>query len=91
MDGGIDLVYLHASAGSCKKDFRRTSGMSDGECQWEATIVETFDTAIYFLVSAPTMRIPMNVSIRSMPIWPSGRHPAVKLHNRDVPKPPFAQ
>jgi O-acetyl-ADP-ribose deacetylase (regulator of RNase III) len=54
----------------------------------QATIVETLDTAIPFVVSAPTMRIPMNVST-TLNAYLAFRAAirAVKQHNAEGNKP----
>jgi hypothetical protein len=64
MDGGIDLVYLRRFGWELQTRLQaHLRDEHDGELPvGQATIVETFDTAIPYLVSAQTMRIPMNVS-----------------------------
>ncbi|UFX47508.1 macro domain-containing protein [Bradyrhizobium sp. 41S5] len=64
MDGGIDLVYLRRFGWELQTRLQaHLRDEHDGELPvGQATIVETFDTAIPYLVSAPTMRVPMNVS-----------------------------
>jgi len=64
MDGGIDLVYSHHFGWGLQERLReRLRSEFDGELPvGQAVIVETRDSAIPFLVSAPTMRVPMDVS-----------------------------
>jgi len=64
MDGGIDLVYIRRFGWELQDRLQaRLKDQHDGELPvGQATIVETLDAAIPFMVSAPTMRIPMNVS-----------------------------
>jgi O-acetyl-ADP-ribose deacetylase (regulator of RNase III) len=64
MDGGIDLVYIQRFGwelqGRLQSHLRE---QHDGELPvGQATIIETFDMEIPYLVSAPTMRVPMDVS-----------------------------
>jgi O-acetyl-ADP-ribose deacetylase (regulator of RNase III) len=64
MDGGIDLVYLRRFGWELQTRLQaHLKDELDGELPVGlATIVETFDTTIPYLISAPTMRVPMNVS-----------------------------
>jgi O-acetyl-ADP-ribose deacetylase (regulator of RNase III) len=64
MDGGIDLVYSqHFGWGLQERLRERLRSEFDGELPvGQAVIVETLDQKIPFLISAPTMRIPMDVS-----------------------------
>jgi O-acetyl-ADP-ribose deacetylase (regulator of RNase III) len=64
MDGGIDLVYLKRFGWELQTRLQsHLKEHHDGELPvGQATIVETLDPDIPFLVSAPTMRVPMNVS-----------------------------
>ncbi len=64
MDGGIDLVYSqHFGWGLQERLRERLRSEFDGELPvGQAAIIETLDRAIPFLVSAPTMRVPMDVS-----------------------------
>jgi len=64
MDGGIDLVYsLHFGWDLQARLQERIRERFSGELPvGQATIVATGDEAIPWLVSAPTMRIPENVS-----------------------------
>lgn len=64
MDGGIDLVYSqHFGWGLQERLRERLRADHDGELPvGQAVIVETLDREIPFLVSAPTMRVPMDVS-----------------------------
>ena len=88
MDGGIDLVYLRRFGWELQTRLQaHLRDEHDGELPvGQATIVETFDTAIPYLVSAQTMRIPMNVSntINAYLAFRAAIR-AVKLHNREVP------
>jgi O-acetyl-ADP-ribose deacetylase (regulator of RNase III) len=64
MDGGIDLVYVQRFGGELQDRLQsHLKEQHDGELPvGQATIVETLDTEIPYLISAPTMRVPMNVS-----------------------------
>lgn len=64
MDGGIDLVYLQRFGWDLQDRLQsHLQEQHDGELPvGQATIVETFDPAMPYMISAPTMRIPMNVS-----------------------------
>ncbi|HEY6254493.1 MAG TPA: macro domain-containing protein [Xanthobacteraceae bacterium] len=64
MDGGIDLVYIHRFGWELQHRLQsHLREQHDGELPvGHATIVETLDPAIPYLISAPTMRVPMNVS-----------------------------
>jgi len=64
MDGGIDLVYLRHFGWELQTRLQsHLKERHDGELPvGQATIIGTFDTRIPYLVSAPTMRVPMNVS-----------------------------
>lgn len=64
MDGGIDLVYSLRFGWSLETRLREVlRAEHDGELPvGQAVIVETGDVAFPLLVSAPTMRVPMNVS-----------------------------
>jgi O-acetyl-ADP-ribose deacetylase (regulator of RNase III) len=88
MDGGIDLVYLQRFGWELQTRLQthlRTD--HDGELPvGQATIVETFDTNIPYLVSAPTMRVPMNVT-NTVNAYLAFRAAirAIKQHNREQP------
>jgi O-acetyl-ADP-ribose deacetylase (regulator of RNase III) len=88
MDGGIDLLYLHRFGWELQTRLQaHLRDEHDGELPvGQATIVETFDATIPYLVSAPTMRVPMNVSntINAYLAFRAAIR-AVKLHNRNVP------
>ena len=64
MDGGIDLVYSQHFGWSLQERLQDLLGSEhDGELPvGEAALLETNDSAIPWLVSAPTMRVPMDVS-----------------------------
>src|SRR5690242_13595251 len=64
MDGGIDLVYVRRFGWELQDRLQaHLRDQHDGELPvGQASIVETLDPAIPYMVSAPTMRIPMNVS-----------------------------
>jgi O-acetyl-ADP-ribose deacetylase (regulator of RNase III) len=64
MDGGIDLVYLQRFGWELQTRLQaHLKTDHDGELPvGQATIVETFDGDIPYLVSAPTMRVPTNVA-----------------------------
>ena len=64
MDGGIDAVYARRFGPEMVRRLRDVLRAAwDGELPVGcATIVETGDRQIPYLVSAPTMRVPMDVS-----------------------------
>src|SRR5690242_11523848 len=64
MDGGIDLVYSRRFGWALEERPRTLLRANhDGELPvGQAVIVETGDPAFPLLVSAPTMRVPMDVS-----------------------------
>jgi O-acetyl-ADP-ribose deacetylase (regulator of RNase III) len=64
MDGGIDLVYSQRFGWDLSERLRvRLRDEHDGELPvGQAVIVETGDVQFPWLVSAPTMRVPMDVS-----------------------------
>ena len=64
MNGGIDLAYSLRFGWALQKRLQaRLLAEHDGELPvGQAVIVETGDATFPFLVSAPTMRVPMDVS-----------------------------
>jgi O-acetyl-ADP-ribose deacetylase (regulator of RNase III) len=88
MDGGIDLVYLHRFGWELQTRLQtHLKTDHDGELPvGQATIVETFDRDIPYLVSAPTMRVPMNVA-NTVNAYLAFRAAirAIKQHNREQP------
>jgi O-acetyl-ADP-ribose deacetylase (regulator of RNase III) len=88
MDGGIDLVYLHRFGWELQTRLQtHLRDEHDGELPvGQATIIETFDATIPLLVSAPTMRIPMNVSgtVNAYLAFRAAIR-TVKLRNREAP------
>jgi O-acetyl-ADP-ribose deacetylase (regulator of RNase III) len=64
MDGGIDLVYIQRFGWALQDRLQlHLKEQHDGELPvGQATIIETLDMEIPHLVSAPTMRILMDVS-----------------------------
>jgi O-acetyl-ADP-ribose deacetylase (regulator of RNase III) len=84
MDGGIDLIYITRFGWELQTRLQsHLKEQHDGELPvGQATIVETFDAEIPFLISAPTMRVPMNVS-NSLNAYLAFRAAirAVKQHN----------
>ncbi|MBL9005170.1 MAG: macro domain-containing protein [Myxococcales bacterium] len=64
MDGGIDLVYSRRFGWDLQARLQRLLQTEhDGELPvGQAVILETLDSEIPFLISAPTMRVPMNVA-----------------------------
>jgi O-acetyl-ADP-ribose deacetylase (regulator of RNase III) len=64
MDGGIDLVYSHRFGWDLQQRLQQhLREEHDGELPiGQAVIIETNDAAIPLLISAPTMRVPMNVA-----------------------------
>lgn len=61
MDGGIDAVYLHYFGGQLQHRVQRVIRERHGSelVVGNADVVETGDTAIPYLIVAPTMRVPM--------------------------------
>ena len=90
MDGGIDLVYVHRFGWDLQDRLQsHLREEHDGELPvGQATIVETRDLTIPYLISAPTMRIPMNVS-NTLNAYLAFRAAirAVKQHNAGSNKP----
>jgi O-acetyl-ADP-ribose deacetylase (regulator of RNase III) len=64
MDGGIDLIYSRRFGWKLQEELRQIiQNEHGGELPVGlAVIVPTHDASIPFLVSAPTMRVPMDVS-----------------------------
>src|SRR5262245_2786476 len=64
MDGGIDLVYSNYFGWDLQERLQQVLRKEhDGELPvGQAVIVETFHQRIPYLISAPTMRIPMFVA-----------------------------
>jgi O-acetyl-ADP-ribose deacetylase (regulator of RNase III) len=64
MDGGIDLVYSHYFGWELQERLRELLRKEhDGELPvGQAVIVETYHDRIPYLISAPTMRVPMFVA-----------------------------
>ena len=88
MDGGIDLVYLRRFGWELQTRLQ-THLRTDhhGELPvGQATIIETFDQDIPYLVSAPTMRVPMNVAdtVNAYLAFRAAIR-AIKQHNREQP------
>jgi O-acetyl-ADP-ribose deacetylase (regulator of RNase III) len=90
MDGGIDLAYRHRFGWDLQTRLQRhLKEQHDGELPvGQATIIETFDAQIPYLISAPTMRVPMNVS-KTLNAYLAFRAAirAVKQHNAENAKP----
>jgi O-acetyl-ADP-ribose deacetylase (regulator of RNase III) len=88
MDGGIDLVYLHRFGWELQTRLQtHLKTDHDGELPvGQATIVETFDADIPYLVSAPTMRVPMNVAstVNAYLAFRAAIR-TIKQHNREQP------
>jgi O-acetyl-ADP-ribose deacetylase (regulator of RNase III) len=88
MDGGIDLVYVRRFGWELQDRLQsHLREQHDGELPvGQAAVVETFDPAIPLLISAPTMRVPMNVS-RSVNAYLAFRAAirAARQHNREQP------
>jgi O-acetyl-ADP-ribose deacetylase (regulator of RNase III) len=88
MDGGIDLIYVHRFGWELQTRLQtHLKTDHDGELPvGQATIVETFDSDIPYLVSAPTMRVPMNVT-NTVNAYLAFRAAirAIKQHNREQP------
>jgi O-acetyl-ADP-ribose deacetylase (regulator of RNase III) len=88
MDGGIDLVYLGRFGWELQTRLQaHLREDHDGELPvGQATIVETLNRTIPFLVCAPTMRVPMNVS-KTVNAYLAFRAAirAVRQHNRTKP------
>ena len=64
MDGGIDLIYSHRFGWGLQARLQELlRAEHDGELPvGQAVVVPTGDEAVPLLISAPTMRIPMDVS-----------------------------
>jgi O-acetyl-ADP-ribose deacetylase (regulator of RNase III) len=64
MDGGIDALYLNHFGGEIQRRVRQQIfDYHHGELLvGQADVVETGDNKIPFLIAAPTMRVPMNLS-----------------------------
>jgi O-acetyl-ADP-ribose deacetylase (regulator of RNase III) len=90
MDGGIDLVYIRRFGWELQDRLQaHLRDQHDGELPvGQATIVDTLDPSIPYLISAPTMRIPMNVST-TLNAYLAFRAAirAVKQHNVETDKP----
>jgi O-acetyl-ADP-ribose deacetylase (regulator of RNase III) len=90
MDGGIDLVYSLRFGWTLEQRLRALLRSDhDGELPvGQAVIIETSDPQFPWLVSAPTMRIPMDVS-RTVNAYLAFRAVirAVRLHNQAAPRP----
>jgi O-acetyl-ADP-ribose deacetylase (regulator of RNase III) len=90
MDGGIDLVYIQRFGWELQDRLQsHLKEQHDGELPvGHATIIETFDMEIPYLVSAPTMRVPMDVS-NSLNAYLAFRAAirAVRQHNSISTKP----
>jgi len=88
MDGGIDLVYSHRFGWQLQEDLQDVlRSEHDGELPvGQAVIIETHDTAIPYLISAPTMRIPMavNHTVNAYLAFRAALR-AVREHNRHKP------
>jgi len=86
MDGGIDLVYLERFGFELQTRLQaRLRSDHDGELPvGEALVIETFDGRIPYLVSAPTMRVPMNVggTVNAYLAFRAAIR-AIKRHNRE--------
>jgi O-acetyl-ADP-ribose deacetylase (regulator of RNase III) len=90
MDGGIDLVYSHYFGWDLQERLKELLAKEhDGELPvGQAVIVETYDQRIPFLISAPTMRIPMFVA-NTVNAYLAFRATirAVREHNRQATAP----
>jgi O-acetyl-ADP-ribose deacetylase (regulator of RNase III) len=64
MDGGLDLLYSQHFGWDLERRLRtRLLDEHDGELPvGQAVIVETGSSSIRYLISAPTMRVPMNIA-----------------------------
>jgi O-acetyl-ADP-ribose deacetylase (regulator of RNase III) len=69
MDGGLDLLISHRLGWNLQTDLqRRIQELPEGELLvGRAMVIETGDNLIPFLISAPTMRIPMSFNIHTSP------------------------
>ncbi len=90
MDGGIDLVYSEHSGWGLETRLRDVlRDQFDGELPvGQAVVVPTGTTSIPWLISAPTMRVPMDVS-RTVHAFLAFRAVlrAVRLHNTSQQSP----
>jgi O-acetyl-ADP-ribose deacetylase (regulator of RNase III) len=90
MDGGIDLVYSRRFGWALQERLQELLGREhDGELPvGQAVVIETGDPAIPFLISAPTMRVPLDVS-ETVNAYLAFRAAirAVRQHNQDAESP----
>lgn len=90
MDGGIDLVYAEHFGWDIQKRLQKLiADEHDGELPvGQAAIVETNHADFPFMVSAPTMRVPMYVAdtVNAYLAFRAAIR-AVKEHNRTSPRP----
>jgi O-acetyl-ADP-ribose deacetylase (regulator of RNase III) len=90
MDGGIDLAYSHYFGWDLQERLKELLAKEhDGELPvGQAVIVETYNERIPFLISAPTMRIPMFVA-NTVNAYLAFRATirAVREHNRQATEP----
>ncbi|GMA15190.1 hypothetical protein GCM10025871_15210 [Deinococcus metallilatus] len=65
MDGGIDLIYVSKFGWDLQTRLRtQLCEKHDGELPvGQALVIETYDSEIPYLISAPTMRVPSDVSL----------------------------
>lgn len=93
MDGGIDLIYSRRFGWELQSRLQALlAAEQDGELPvGQAVIIETLDREIPYLVSAPTMRVPMDVS-ETVNAYLAFRAVlrAVREHNRRGPEKPIA-
>jgi len=88
MDGGIDLHYLKRFGWDLQERLREALARDhEGELAvGQAIIIETFDPTIPYLISAPTMRVPMDVSTTANAYLAfRAAIRAVQEHNRTSP------
>jgi O-acetyl-ADP-ribose deacetylase (regulator of RNase III) len=93
MDGGIDLAYVRRFGWELQDRLQcKLRDEHDGELPvGQAAIIETLDACIPFMISAPTMRIPADVS-GTLNAYLAFRAAlcAVKLHNASSPPIPIS-
>jgi O-acetyl-ADP-ribose deacetylase (regulator of RNase III) len=90
MDGGIDLIYSEHFGWDLQKNLQKMiHDEFDGELPvGQAVVVATRDARIPYLISAPTMRLPMNVAgtLNAYLAFRAALR-AAEAYNRNTPSP----
>ncbi len=92
MDGSLDLLYSQHFGWEVERRLRKLLlSEHDGELPvGQAVVVETGNTDIPYLISAPTMRVPMNIAETVNVYWAfRGVIRAVRQHNQAHPDSPI--